>query len=305
MAVPIISGSGNNVLQTIDSASNAARVTLYSSDGHEGGSAHPKAIASNDATALNEFVLPSFNAEDYKFLSIQLTGTWVATVTFEGSNNNATYYPIATTDPSANATGQATATTKRIVKVPVITKYIQARVSAYTSGTISATIFGHYEENSSGLISTLGNITLNAETTKKIGNVGLEAGSNVIGHVIVDPSPTTMETDLYVGLASSANFNGRSIKSTATTLRSFVFTNLAATPRYLKLYDTSGVPTAGSGAPVIIVSLPAVGTLAFPLPVEGFVFSNGIGMTMTLKPENSDTTNTATVDFSIVSVFHA
>ena len=65
------------------------------------------------------------------------------------------------------------------------------------------------------------------------------------------------------------------------------------------------MPTAGAGSPVLLVSLPAVGTLAFPLPSEGFVFANGIGMTMTLGPANSNTTNTATVDFSMVSVFNA
>ena len=298
--------SGNSTdLLTVDPTSKAARVTLYASDGHEGFHSHPILVASNNATALNEFVLPSLNSEDYRFLSFQLTGTWVGTVTFEGSNDNTTFYPIATTDPSGGGTGQETATVNRIVKVPVLTKYIRARVSAYTSGTISAVIYGYVDENSSGLISTLGTMTLSAETTKKIGNVGLEAGVNQIGSVVIAPSPISMETDLYVGLPSDAAFNGRNIKNAPTTLRSLVFTNLAATPRYLKIYDTSGVPTAGAGAPVLLVSLPAVGTLAFPLPDEGFVFANGIGMTMTLKPENSDLTNTATVDFSTVAVYTA
>ena len=114
-----------------------------------------------------------------------------------------------------------------------------------------------------------------------------------------------METDLYVGLAGTIDVNSRNIKSTATTLRSITFTNLAATPRYLKLYDTSGTPTAGAGTPVLLLSLASPGTLTFPLPSEGFVFANGIGMTMTLKPDHADVTPTATVDFSTVAVFHA
>ena len=298
--------SGNSTdLQTIDPVSKAARVTLYASDGHEGFHSHPILIASNDATAINEFVLPSLDSQDYRFLSFQLTGTWVGTVTFEGCNDNTTFYPIATTDPSGNGTGQETASVNRIVKVPVLTKYIRARVSAYTSGTISAVIYGYVDENSSGLISTLGTMTLSPETTKKIGNVGLEAGVNQIGSVIIAPNPIAMETDLYVGQAGVVNVNSRVIKNAPTTLRSFVFTNLAATPRYLKLYDTAVAPVAGVGSPVLIVSLPAVGTLAFPLPDEGFVFANGIGMTMVLKPWDSDVTPTATVDFSTVAVYTA
>ena len=289
MAVPIISGDSSD-LATVDSLSKAIRVTHYSSDGHEGGAAHPIAVASNGATALNEFVLPSFDAQDYKFLSIQLTGTWEGTVTFEGSNNNATFYLIATTDPSANATGQTTATVNRVVKVPVITRYIRARVSAYTSGTISATIFGHYEENSSGLISTLGDITLNAETTKKIGNVGIAKDTEL--------------TDYYVSAAGVVGVNSRMIRAQASTLKSCVLMNTAATARYVKLYDTATTPTAGAGTPVLVVALPAAGTLAFPLGLSGFDFANGIGMTMVLGPANNNVAATATVaDIVLMSVF--
>ena len=274
MAIQTISGSGNNALQTVDSASNAARVTLYSSDGHEGGSAHPVAVASNDATALNEYVLPAFNAQDYKFLSIQLTGTWDATVTFEGSNNNATYYPIATTDPSANATGQTTATTKRIVKVPVITRYIQARVSVYNSGTVSAVIFGHYEENSSGLISTLGDITLNAETTKKIGNVGLVSGT----------------TPSYQKFISATGLNPTSVKGSAANLSILNIVNGAATLRYFKLYNKASAPTVGTDVPLITITLPS-GASNFTLPAFiGIDFSVGLAFACTLGVADGDTT---------------
>ena len=289
MAVSIISGDSSD-LQTVDPISKAARVTLYSSDGHEGGAAHPVAITSNDATALNQFVLPSFNAQDYKFISIQLKGTWVATVIFEGSNDNTTFYPIASTDPSANATGQTTATTNRIIKVPVLTEFIQVRVSAYTSGTISANIYGHYEENSSGLISTLGNVTLEAETTKKIGNVGIAAD--------------TVLSDYYVSAAGAVGVNSRMIRAQACTIKSIVMMNTVATPRYVKLYDTATTPTAGSGTPVLVLALPAAGTLAFPLGLSGFDFASGIGMTITLGPANDNVTPTATVaDVVLMSVF--
>lgn len=289
MAVPIISGDSSD-LASVEPTSKSLRVTVFSSDGHEGGGAHPLPLQANNAAALNEFVLASFDAQDFKFISIQLTGTWVATVAFEGCNDNTTFYPIATTDPSANATGQVTATFNRIVKVPIITKYIQARISAYTSGTISATVFGHYEENSSGLISTLGDVTLVPETTKKIGNVGIAKDAEL--------------TDYYVSDDGVVGVNSRMLRAQACTLKTAVLMNTTATPRYVKLYDTATTPTAGAGTPVLVLALPAAGTLPFPLGLSGFDFSNGIGMTMVLGAANNNVTPTATVgDIVLMTVF--
>lgn len=494
MAVEIKSGNGSD-LATVDPISKSIRATLYNSDGVEGTRELPVLIVCVPVTAVNNDIISSIDVTEYKSLSLQLTGAWVGTVTFQGSNDGGNFYDIVAQDATSLVTPfDFAATVNGIYNVPVVYKYFRARVTQYTSGTVNCTAYGHKEDKNLNSVGQIGVVTLAAETTKVIGtvnvstgisyvagtitasdtalpapthngalltgapsvnsyfasagnaafstwvveiigtlggatfyfegstgstdgsdgnwvsltslqrgvngsplgfftttegeftgnatglsffrvravggvgvnvNIGLNfsrgaiavnfnasmpaganvignidnvakiggvdvsmgagvvdagtqrvslasdetvelsASTNVIGHVIVDPSPISMETDLYVGLPSDAAFNARSIKNAPTTLKSFVFTNLAATPRYLKLYDTAGVPTAGAGSPVIIASLPAVGTLAFPLPAEGFVFANGIGMTMTLKPENSDTTNTATVDFSIVSVFHA
>tara|TARA_R110000744_G_scaffold327205_1_gene432903 strand:- start:68 stop:943 length:876 start_codon:yes stop_codon:yes gene_type:complete len=290
MAVEIKSGDSTDIA-SVHPTAKAMHVINFSSDGHEGIHSFPAIVATNNATALNEDVLPSLDAEEYKFISVQLVGTWVATVTFEGSNDNTTFYSIATTDPSANGTGQTTATINRVVKVPVLTKYIRARVSAYTSGTISAVAYGHRDENSSGLISTLGEVTLAAETTKKIGNVG----------IVTDAE--TLLKDYYVGAVGAVNVNSRVLRAQASSLKSMVMTNLAATPRYVKIYDLATTPVAGSGTPVIVIALPVAGTIAFPLPSDGLSFANGIGMTMTLGPANNNVTGTSTVDFVLMSIF--
>ena len=446
MAVEIKSGNSTD-LSTVDPTSKALRVTSYDSSGNEIIQSLPVSIIMSDVTVVDNDLIDSLDVSAYKFVSIQLTGTWVGTVSFQGSNDNGTFYDVAVQDPRALATPYVTALSAvGLVKVPIIFKYLRVRVTAYTSGTVSGTSFGYKEENSTGQISSTGEVTIAdtagavcgpmltglegqehlpvgiiqdvfvsvsnstdtnldaaqiftgvSQSTKGVSSIDLSAacnenltieiqqshngsdfdhgdtyllaggtethrnfkalsaffrikitntssstttslhvnvtltpvsevlpsalsqngnlktailealpaGSNIIGSVLIEPSPINMETDLYVGIAGDASFNARNIKNAATTLRSLVFTNLAATPRYLKLYDTAGTPTAGAGAPVLLVSLPAVGTLAFPLPDEGFVFANGIGMTMTLKPEHSDLTNTATVDFSTVAVYTA
>ena len=273
MAVEIKSGAGTDIA-SVDPVAKALHVINYSSDGHEGIHTLPVVLATNSATALNEFVVNSIDAEEYSFISIQLTGTWEATVIFEGSNDNTTYYSIATTDPAASATGQTTATNNRIVKVPVLTKYIRARVSAYTSGTISAVAYGHREENSSGLISTLGNITLAAETTKKIGNVGL----------LSDGTPS------YQKFISGAGLNATAVNAAATKLTILNIVNGAATLRYFKLYNKASAPTVGTDIPLITITLPT-GSSSFTLPAFiGIDFSVGLSFACTLGVADADTT---------------
>ena len=267
MAVEIKDGNGGTDTVSVDPVAKALHVINYSSDGHEGIHAIPVILSTNNATAEGEFVLASLNAEEYAFISIQLMGTWVATVTFEGSNDNTTFYSIATTDPSANATGQTTATTKRIVKVPVLTKYIRARVSAYTSGTVSAVAYGHRDENSSGLISTLGDVTLAAETTKIIGTVNL----NVSG------------TPLYHKIVSGTGLNETLVKASAGKISILHLVNSVATTRYFKMFNKASTPDVPTDVSLFTVSLPT-GATTFTLPsLAGIDFSTGISYAITLN----------------------
>lgn len=269
--------SGNSTdTAIVDPISKAIRVTNYASDGHEGLHSLPVSVATNTASQLGEFVLPSFIADDYKFISMQLTGTWEGEVVFEGSNNNTTFYGIATTDPSGNGTGQVTATINRIVKIPVITKYIRARVSAYVSGSISATAFGYLDENSSGLISTLGTVTLNAETTKKIGNVGIENGEG---------------TTLYSKVISTTGLNATSVKASSSKITILHLVNSVATLRYFKLYNKASAPTVGTDTPLITVALSPNAASTFTLPaLVGIDFSIGLSYGITLGVADNNTT---------------
>jgi hypothetical protein len=275
MAVEIKSGAGTD-LASVDPVSKALHVINYSSDGHEGIHALPVTVATNNATALNEFVLPSLNAQEYAFISMQLVGTWEATVTFEGSNDNTTFYSIATTDPAASATGQTTATTIRVVKIPVLTKYVRARVSAYTSGTISAVAYGHRDENSSGLISSLGTIELQAETTKKIGNVGISSGG---------------ATPTYKKFISATTTNATAVSSVPANISILHMENSGDGVRYVKFYNKATAPVVGTDVPLITIGIPAVSSSSFTLPaLIGIDFSIGISFAITLGAADSDTT---------------
>ena len=270
----IIKSGDSEDQAVVDPLSKAIRVTNYASDGHEGLHSFPIAVPTNNATQAGEFLLPSTNAEEYKFISMQLIGTWEATVTFEGSNDNTTFYSIATTDPSANATGQTTATINRIVKIPVLTKHIRARVSSYTSGTISANAFGHLDENSSGLISTLGEITLAAETTKVIGTVNLASDG----------------VQTYEQVISAATTNQTLVNSGATKLKTFSMVNGVATLRYFKLFNKATAPIVGTDTPFLTITMAPNSESRFTLPNGGIDFSLGLAYAITLGPAPDNTT---------------
>jgi hypothetical protein len=289
MAVEIKSGAGSDLL-TVDALSKAIRVTNYSSDGTEGHGLHPLPVVIPvlPVTAAGDDVVASTDVSEYKFISLQLNGTFQATVKFQGSNDNGTFYDTVVQTPGILQEPYVTEKTGiGIVKIPILFKYLRVRVTAYTSGTVEGVAFAYKEANDSGQISSTGTIN---------GTVALDAGSAVS---IVGASSLT---PFYAIGTTGANQTG--ISAAPSILRSVVFTNLAATPRHLKLYDIATTPVAGAGTPVIVCSLAAAGTLAFPLPVEGFPFANGIGFTMVLGADNASTTPATTQpDFTVSMIY--
>jgi hypothetical protein len=324
MAVEIKSGAGSD-LQTIDPVSKSARTTLYNPDGS----------LVNPVTVVNNDIFASIDVSDYKYISLQLTGTWVGTVSFQGSNDNGTFEDIVVQNTGVVLEPYVISmTTNGGVKIPILFKFLRIRVTAYTSGSVTGTAFGYKEDANTGQISTVGTVNIAAAQTvaevtnvEKMGGqvvsmgagvkdagtqritiatddpVSLAAGNNFIGKVSISPGGTLIPL-FILGAAGAVNVNSGSISGTPATLRAITFTSYAATARHFKLYDTSGTPSAGSGTPSIVCSMAAGGTLVYPLPIEGFPFSNGIGYTMTLGASNSDTTPTATApDFSVSLIY--
>lgn len=99
-------------------------------------------------------IIASFDATHYKSMALQLTGTWVATLVIEQSNNDTDF--VATSAINAN-TGASSAsfTTNGLYIAAITARFVRVRCSAYTSGTIVA----------NGLISGLAFETPNANVT--------------------------------------------------------------------------------------------------------------------------------------------
>tara|TARA_R110000782_G_scaffold24891_2_gene64636 strand:- start:2518 stop:3456 length:939 start_codon:yes stop_codon:yes gene_type:complete len=310
MAVEIKSGATSDLL-TVDAVSKAVRVTNYDSNGEER-LFHPLpvSIATSDVTQVDNDVIDAVDVGEYKWVSLQLAGTFVATIAFQGSNDNGTFYDVIVQNPGLLSEPYVTNMTGTgLVKIPVLYKYLRARVTSYTSGTVEGIAFGYKESNDSGQISSTGTI----DGTVSVDN--FPATQDVSGSVSVSNLPATQPVSgevTIVGNTSLSPFyaigttgtNETGVSSVPSVLRSIVFTNLAATPRHLKLYDDSAIPAAGVGFPVIVCSMAAAGTLAFPLPVEGFPFANGIGFTMVLgAANNSASPATTQPDFTVSMIY--
>lgn len=104
-------------------------------------------------------------------------------------------------------------------------------------------------------------------------------------------------------LLSAATTNATLVKPSPGQLGGYYFFNSAAYAVYLKFYDTSTTPTAGSGTPKLTLGIPAgaAGNLSFG---SGISFSSGIGFTMTKLPADNDTTALAANDL-ILNLYYA
>ena len=317
MAVELKSGDSTD-LQTVDPTSKAARVTQYDSAGNEItiNDPTPVTIVVNPVTVVNNDIVASFDVSTYKFLSLQLTGTWVGTVTFQGSNDNGTFDDVVSQDMGEQTSPYSESTTTTgIYKIPTAFNFLRVRVTAYTSGTVDGIALAYAEDSNTGQISATGAVSLNTganvigsiDNLAKMGGTAISMGSGAVDagtqRVVLAPATDPLQTDFYVTGVGAVDVNSRMIRTGACNLIAAIFTSYAATPRHIKLYDTATAPVAGVGTPVLVLSRASVGNNAYPLPDGGFPFVNGIGMTFVQGAANSDATGTATVDGSLTSLF--
>ena len=276
MAVEIKSGDSTDLVGVFP-VGKGLRVTNVSSEGIEGFQSLPIAIPLTDVASLNDELLSALDVSQYKFISLQLTGTWIGTVSFQGSNDGGTFFPIVTSNPSGGqAIGESSTTENRLVKLPTIYKFVRIRVTSYTSGIVEGVAYGHRDENSSGLIAAIGPVTLNAETTKKIGNVGIaQSGATVT----------------YQKFISATTTNATAVSSVPANIAILHMENSGDGVRYVKLYNKASAPVVGTDVPLITIGIPAVSSSSFTLPaLVGIDFSIGISFAITLGAADTDAT---------------
>lgn len=111
--------------------------------------------------------------------------------------------------------------------------------------------------------------------------------------------PTAAEALAQLGAArarvgEAATTNAAVVKAGKTKLLGYTFTNLAATTRFVKLYNKATAPAPGTdtGATVLLlkIAVPPNSTVTDVIPYQGIDFALGLGIATTAAAADNDAT---------------
>ena len=213
------------------------------------------------ASASSAAVILTQSAVGFSGGSFRVSGTFTATVVLEGSNDGGTTWDtLVFTAENASALPVTSATAAGMYRFNTTAAQVRLRVSAYTSGTVSAVIA--MKRNAQPTLLALG------QGNQQIGAVALSALSGA----------GTGVTALRVTTGASGV-----IKASAGKLYgSASIVNALASARYLQIYNktTAGVP--GTDTPAMTIALAASAILSPTLFSDiGVNFATGISWAIT------------------------
>lgn len=184
------------------------------------------------------------------------------TVKIDGTTNTVKLdsTQVTTLTPPAAITGFATETTLGV---------INGKVPSLTSGAVPI-----WDNNSS--------ITVD-------GTVGLSANTSVGLNPLTDANGLSKYYYAAVGSSSDTQF----VKASAGRIYGWVFTNISASPVYIKFYESASAPTYGAAGPKLNIMIPGntsgAGIVAADF-AHGIYFPTGIAFTVTGGIADTSTT---------------
>lgn len=228
-------------------------------------------VAPVSLTALG--VLFTIDTTGYKSVIVQVTspGT-TCTITYEQSTDSVNWVPCVVTPVNGGNTA-TTSNTVNIFVAQALAKYFRARVSTYTSGTVTA------EAN--------------------LRNIETPPSANIAGQVNSIPLPIANTSVSRLSMArvmSAASTNATSVKASVGNIYGWSFANTTASAKYVKLYNKASAPTVGTDVPVLTIMVPANGRADLMLSAIGNNFLNGIAYAITGAAADSDATAVAVND---------
>ena len=243
-------------------------------------------LASLTAGSLNADLIPSTDVSAYRSATIQITGTWTGTLTFQGSNDNVNFVSILHQDITATNAASGSTLTANGFRYIFLTgfRYLRVRMTAYTSGTANAVAeFSITYNPPQNIVATLQSL---ASASQGQTSIAISAA--------VGPQTPFRTTD--------ANTTGQVVKASTGVIGAIHAYNNAATVRYLKIYDKA-TAALSSDTPNRTIGLPA-NSMTNIVYVFTPRFLNGIGIRCTTGlPDNDTGAPTAndvmvTMDFS-------
>lgn len=232
--------------------------------------------ASLSAGSLNADLVASTDVSAYKWFSLQVTGTWSGTLTFQACNDNSNFVNIYVYQLN-NVTNYTFAyTANAIYTASIAFRYLRVRMTSYSSGTANG-VLELYTSPPTFLPTIYANQSNNW-------NVGLLANT------------TGGAGDFH--LISAASTNATNIKNSAGQVYGYEIYNANAAVRYVKLYNKASAPSVGTDTPFRTIGVPPNGRASFQTAM-GLVMGTGISIATTTGIADSDNNAVGASDLSI------
>jgi len=180
----------------------------------------------------------------YRSISLQLFGTFVGTVTFQQSNDNANWnnLPLIVVNSVGGSAPVNTGATTGGWVGPIAMRYVRFTVTAYTSGTIQGVV---EIDAMPAPVQSLMALAAQSGTWSAAVGIAKVAGSSFSGQV------TSPSLDANFGAATK-----NASKGSAGNVFAAIFTNANAAVRYAQLHNKATAPVA-TDVPIYSLPIPA------------------------------------------------
>ncbi len=226
-------------------------------------------------TASSASVIVSIDTTGYSSIVAQITANASSnTVTFETSNDNATWLPTYGAVPSAALSAPVSGVASIPLAVfPVTGRYFRARISSYVGG--STTLSGYARSN---VVPQLDPQT---------------AVRSVTGTVNVSSPGPGANTNSVAKILSAATTNATLLKSSAAALNGYSLANSGAGWAYVHIYNLTTAPTVGTSVPMVTIGIPPGGSVSLAPDPGVFGMSTGLSYAITGGAADTDATAVA------------
>ena len=227
-------------------------------------------------TAVSQAV--TLDTREMNTVLVTLNGTYTLTVTFEGTDDGTTWYPVQAAQVNANtiATTHSTANATQAYEFSCHAfQYVRVRCSAYTSGTANVRITGTQRAVEPAPASQV-------TATQPVSAVGTTS-----------PGTTTTAVN------SAATTNAANVKTTAATLYVACINNASAATKYVRFYNKASAPVPGTDTPIVVIAVPATSSVVYEFGQVGMRFATGLGHAITNGAAVLDATVVAAGDVQL------
>lgn len=258
--------------------------------------------ATGSLAALNATVALSLNGASG--WAVDLRGTFVATVTFQGTVDGTNWFTIAVL-PAGGTVNVASVTTATAVGTwwgnATGCQQVRAIATAYTSGSVTVVLRAM---QAAGVVTALPSGQATVAVSMATNTPTLAAGTNLAADVGVQYRASATGGATPVLISSPATPAAQVIKAGAGRFLTVLCANTNAAARYLKVYNVAAASVVmGTTAAILDIPLPPNGALVNWKLEGGFAFSTAMSMAVTGGKGATDNTAITLNDVSGVVGF--